>query len=76
VESFRLWEKDTTMPRNKPPYDEAFKARIVELARAGRTQKSLEEEFGVTTTTIRNWLMQSDLDQGDAKGWSDDGREA
>ena len=52
------------MPRSKPPYPHEFRARIVELARAGRTIGSLAKEFGVTDTTIRNWLRQADLDQG------------
>ena len=59
-----MWEKDTAMPGNHPPYSREFKARIVELARAGRSQASLEKEFGVTTTTIRAWMKQRDLDQG------------
>ena len=37
---------------------------MVELARSGRTLLSLSKEFGVTDTTIRNWLRQADLDQG------------
>jgi len=52
------------MPRSKPPYPHEFRARIVELARAGRTIASLAKEFGVTDTSIRNWLRQTDLDQG------------
>ena len=30
----------------------------------GRTLRSLAKEFGVTDTSIRNWLRQADLDQG------------
>jgi transposase len=52
------------MPRSKPPYPAEYRARIVELARSGRTIRSLAKEFGVTDTTIRNWLRQADLDQG------------
>ena len=52
------------MPRTKPPYPPEFRARIIELARSGRTLLSLAKEFGVTDTTIRSWLRQADLDTG------------
>jgi transposase-like protein len=53
------------MPKPKPPYPHEFRARIVELVRAGeRTVRSIAQVFGVTDTTIRNWVRQADLDQG------------
>jgi transposase-like protein len=52
------------MPKSKPPYPDEFRARVVELARAGRTLRSLSREFSVTETTIRSWVRQADLDQG------------
>ena len=52
------------MRRFKPPYAPEFRARIVELARAGRSLASLAKEFGVTEMSIRNWLRQADLDAG------------
>ena len=52
------------MPKSKPPYAPEFRARVVELARSGRRLTSLEEEFGVTATTIRSWIRQADLDAG------------
>ena len=52
------------MPRSKPPYPAEFRARMVELARGGRTVRSLAREFGVTDTTIRSWVRQADLDAG------------
>ncbi len=52
------------MPKSKPPYPPEFRARVVDLARSGRKLASLEEEFGVTATTIRSWVRQADLDQG------------
>jgi transposase-like protein len=48
----------------KPPYPPEFRARVVELARAGRSLASLAKEFGVTDMSIRNWLRQADLDSG------------
>jgi transposase-like protein len=52
------------MRRFKPPYPAEFRARVVDLVRGGRTLLSLVREFGVTDTTIRNWVRQADLDQG------------
>jgi transposase-like protein len=52
------------MRRFKPPYPPEFRARIVELVRAGRSLASLAKEFGVTDMSIRNWLRQADLDAG------------
>ena len=53
------------MPKPKPPYPAEFRARIVELVRAGqRSIRSIAQEFDVTDTTIRNWVRQADLDQG------------
>lgn len=52
------------MRRFKPPYPPDFRARVVELARAGRSLSSLAKEFGVTDMSIRNWLRQADLDAG------------
>jgi transposase len=67
VESFLLWEKESAMPKPRPPYDLEFRRRIVELARSGRALESLSEEFGPTSTSIRNWLRQADLDEGRRK---------
>jgi transposase len=37
---------------------------MIDLARSGRTLRSLSREFSVTETTIRSWLRQADLDTG------------
>jgi transposase-like protein len=52
------------MPRFRPPYSPEFRARIIELVRAGRTLASLAKEFGVTEVSIRSWVKQADLDTG------------
>ena len=40
------------------------KRRIVELVRGGRSVGSLAREIGTSEQTIRNWVKQSDLDEG------------
>jgi len=41
-----------------------FRAKIVELARAGRRPEDLAVEFELSNQTIRNWIKQADLDAG------------
>src|SRR5262245_2226155 len=55
------------MPKSRPPYDPEFRRRVIELARNGRTIESLSKEFGPTSTSIRNWVRQADLDEGRRK---------
>jgi transposase len=52
------------MPKGKSPYPQEFRARVVELARSGRTYMSLVREFRVSEPTIRSWIKQSDLNAG------------
>ncbi len=52
------------MRRFKPPYPPEFRARIIDLVRAGRTLSSLEKEFDVNNMTIRTWVRQAELDSG------------
>jgi len=37
---------------------------MVELVRIGRTPEELAREFEPSSTTIRNWVRQADLDEG------------
>jgi transposase len=37
---------------------------MVELVRAGRTPEALSREFEPSAEAIRNWVRQSDLDEG------------
>jgi len=52
------------MGRSRTPYDPEFRARMIELVRAGRSPEELAEEFEPTAQTIRNWLKQAGLDAG------------
>ena len=52
------------MPRTRGPYPPEFKARMVELVRAGRSPGSLAKEFEPSANTIRNWAQQADPDEG------------
>ena len=52
------------MPKSRPPYPEEFRQQILELVRGGRSPEELAEEFEPTAQTIRNWLKQVELEQG------------
>lgn len=55
------------MPKKPPPpapYPPEFRARLVELVRAGRSPRSLAKDFEPSAQTIANWVRQADLDEG------------
>lgn len=52
------------MSKTKPPYPEAFKQQIVELAMAGKTPSELAREFGVSAQSITAWIARSAADAG------------
>ena len=43
------------MNKRSKRYTDEFKMLILELLEDGRTKKSLENEYGVATATIRKW---------------------
>ena len=47
-----------------PPYPDEFRARLIELVRAGESPEALSKKFEPTAQTIRNWVSQADLDNG------------
>jgi transposase len=64
------------MPRTRPPYPEEFRREAVALIRSG--QRSLAEaskSLGVSQQTLRNWLRQSDVEEGQAEGLTREERE-
>ncbi len=52
------------MPKSRPPYPAEFRARMVDLVRAGRTPEELSREFEPTAQSIWNWVRQAERDQG------------
>ena len=47
-----------------PPYPPEFRRRLIELVRAGQTPEDLARKFEPTAQSIRNWVRQADLDEG------------
>lgn len=56
----------------KPYYPPEYKARMVELVRAGRKPNELAREFGVAEQSIRNWVQQAQTDAGERDGLTSD----
>ena len=52
------------MPKTRPPYASEFRRQMVELVRAGRNPEELAREFEPSAQSIRNWVVQADLDEG------------
>ena len=52
------------MPKTRPPDAPQLRARLIELARSGRTPEELGRQFEPSAQTIRNWLRQADRDDG------------
>ncbi len=52
------------MPKSRPPYPPEFRRQMVELVHAGRSPEELAKEFEPTSQAIRNWVAQSDRDDG------------
>src|SRR3954447_5673863 len=57
------------MPRR---YSVGVRRQVVELARVGTRVAQLSQTFGMTETTIYNWIKQDKIDQGELDGLSTD----
>ena len=52
------------MARTRKRYPAEFRRQMVELVGAGRSPEELAREFEPTANTIRNWVQQTDLNEG------------
>ena len=52
------------MPMTRPPYSSGFREQMVELVRSGRSPEELAREFEPSAQSIRNWVGQTDRDEG------------
>ena len=52
------------MPKSRPPYPPEFRQRMVDLVRSGRKPEELSREFDPSAQAIRNWVRQTERDQG------------
>jgi transposase len=52
------------MSKTRPPYAPEFRQQMVELVRVGRSPEELAREFEPSAQAIRNWVAQTDRDEG------------
>ncbi len=52
------------MPGTRSPYPPEYREQMVALHRAGRSCEELAREYEPSEQTIRNWVVQSERDQG------------
>ena len=52
------------MGRTRPAYPPEVREQMVALVRAGRTPEELAREFEASAQSIRNWVVQADVDEG------------
>jgi transposase len=64
------------VPRAKPRYPPQFKAEAVQLVRSsGRSISQIAKDLGVSGNSLRTWVKQSEIDQGEREGLTSDERE-
>ena len=52
------------MSKTHPPYAPEYRRQMVELVHAGRTPGELAREYECSAQAIRNWVRQTDRDEG------------
>ena len=63
------------MPRGTAPYPPEFRAEAVRLARApGHSTREVARDLGIGNETLRRWVIQAEVDAGEAEGLTSDER--
>ena len=64
------------MPRAKPQYPPEFKAEAVQLVRSSdRSISQIAKDLGVSGNSLRTWVKQSEIDQGEREGLTTEERQ-
>jgi transposase len=76
VRTAALQRKEFWVPRAKPQYPPQFKAEAVQLVQSsGSSISKIAKDLGISGTSLRNWVKQSEIDQGEREGLTTEERE-
>jgi transposase len=61
--------RNIRMPRTRPPYPPQFRAEAVKLVQtSGKSLKEISTDLGVSVESLRNWVKQAEIDEGQRDG--------
>ena len=66
------------MPNRRSRYTSEFRAEAVRLYRSVKGEKSMRQvatELGISNETLRSWIKQGDIDEGQEEGLSSEERQ-